>query len=126
MNDLNQNALQDLARERAKIFTPQWFIDLFAGRLGFGDTFWLGNYGVLMFIVPMVVLISGLFYAQSAPAMLSFLRVFAALFGLWSLAIAAALWRAKGRLGRIGGWGWAGLVWTAGTAVYAFFTAATL
>jgi hypothetical protein len=122
MSELNEKQLADLVVERAKIFTPGWFADLLAGRLRFGDTFWLGNYGVLLFVVPAVVLISGLLYAQAPAAMLPFLRLVAGLFGLWSLAVLRALWQIGGR----GGWPVTGLIVTAATALGTLVTAATL
>lgn len=122
MNELNERELADLARERAKIFSPQWFVKLFSARLGFGDTFWLGNYGVLLFIVPAVVLISGVLYAQSVGAMMGFLRAVALAMGLWRLGILQALVR----IGPKGAWPIVGLLWTAGEALAAFITAGRL
>lgn len=122
MNELSERELAELAKERAKIFSPQWFANLFGARLGFGDTFWLGNYGMLLFFVPVLVLISGVLYAQSAGAMMSFMRVFAASMGVWRLGILQALVR----IGPRGPWPIAGVLWTAGEALTAFITAARL
>ena len=122
MSELNKKQLETLAVERARIFTPGWFGDLVSGRLGFGDTFWLGLFGVLLFVVPAVVLFAGLIYALATPATMLFLRLVAGLYGLWAALVLRALWRKGGR----GGWPIAGLATTAVIAAGAFFTAATL
>lgn len=121
-SELNEKQLHDLVEERAKIFTPGWFADLFGARLGFGDTFWLGNFAILLFVVPLVVLVAGVLYAQSAPAMMVFLRIAAGLWGLWLGVIGWVLWR----VGPRGGWPVTGLVVTLASALYALKTALTL
>ncbi|MBZ4021987.1 hypothetical protein CKO11_05880 [Rhodobacter sp. TJ_12] len=122
MSELNKEELAALERERAKIFTPGWFGDLLRGQLGFGDTFWLGLFGVLLFVVPAVVLIGGLLYALATPATFPFLRVISGLYGLWALAIVQALLRRGVR----GAWPVIGVVAATGLALYALSTAATL
>ncbi len=126
MPDMPEKQLEEIAAERARIFTPQWFADLFGARLGYGDTFWLGNYGVLMFAVPAVVLIAGLLYAQSPAAMMPFLKIFAVALGLWRLGILQALVRLRQRVAAGGAWVVIGMLWTAGEALAAFITAARL
>lgn len=125
-NELSPEELEALAQERAKIFSRQWFADLLGGKLGFGDTYWLGNFGVMLFAVPAVVLLAGLAYAQSQPLLVGLMRLCAGIFGLWLLAVLRALWRVKARIGALDGWGWTGLIWTAGSAVGALLTAAML
>ena len=122
MSELNEKQLEALAVERAKIFTPGWFADLFGARLGFGDTFWLGLFGVLLFVVPAVVLIGGVLYAQAAAALMPFFRITAGLYGLWTLGVLQALLR----IGAHGGYPMVGLVVTAGIALAGFYTAVTL
>ncbi|KQB11864.1 hypothetical protein H9N28_11795 [Rhodobacter capsulatus] len=122
MSELNEKQLAALARERAKIFTPGWFADLVSARLGFGDTFWLGLFGVLLFVVPAVVLIGGLLYAQAPGALMPFFRITAGLYGLWTLGVLQALLR----IGARGGYPMAGLVVTAGIALSGLYTAVTL
>lgn len=122
MSELTPKQLEALARERANIFTPGWFADLVSARLGFGDTFWLGLFGVLLFVVPAVVLIGGLLYAQAPGALMPFFRIAAGLYALWTLGVLQALLR----LGRHGGYPVAGLVVTAGIAVCGLYAAVTL
>ncbi|SOB90335.1 hypothetical protein SAMN05877809_101170 [Rhodobacter sp. JA431] len=122
MSELDQKQLEALEVERAKIFTPGWFGDLISGRLSFGDTFWLGLFGVLMFVVPAVVLVAGLLYAQATAAMIPFLKVISGLYGIWALAVSQALLR----IGARGGWPITGMALAAGMALYALYTAATL
>lgn len=119
MNDLTRKELEAIEAERAKIFTPQWFGDLLGGRLGFGDSYWLGNFGVLMFAVPAVVLIAGLLYAQAPGAMIPFLRAVAVIYAAWLLGVLRALFR----IGPKGGWPIFGMIWTAGVAIASLITA---
>ncbi|MFC5737078.1 hypothetical protein [Sinirhodobacter huangdaonensis] len=126
MTELTEREIEKIEAERAKIFTAPWFRDLVAGRLGLGDTFWIGNYGVLLGVVPLVVLISGLLYAQLPDLLTPFLRLFAAALGLWRLVTLRALARARTRLAARGAWPIAGLIWTLGEAITAVVYAATL
>ncbi len=123
MSELNRKQLETLAVERARIFTPGWFGDLVSGRLGFGDTFWLGLFGVLLFVVPAVVLLAGLIYALATPATVPFLRVVAGLYGIWAALVLRGLMLHKGARG---GWQIVGAATTACLAGAAFLTAATL
>ena len=122
MSELNEKQLEALAVERAKIFTPGWFADLLGARLGFGDTFWLGLFGVMLFVVPAVVLIGGLLYAQAAAALTPFFRIAAGLYGLWTLGVLQALVR----IGARGGYPVVGLIVTAGIALCGIYAAVTL
>lgn len=126
MAELTEREIEKIEAERAKIFTPPWFGDLVAGRLGLGDTFWIGNYGVLLGVVPLVVLVSGLLYAQLPDLMTPFLQLFAAALGLWRLVTLRALAKARARLAARGAWPIVGLIWTLGEAITAFVYAATL
>lgn len=122
MSELTQKQLEALAAERAKIFTLGWFANLFGARLGFGDTFWLGLFGVMLFVVPAVVLIGGLLYAEAPGAMMPFFRLAAGLYTVWTLGVLQALVR----LGARGGYPIAGLIVTAGIALGGLYTAITL
>jgi len=122
MNDMPQEELDAIIAERAKIFTPQWFGDLFGARLGYGDTFWLGNFGVLLFVVPAVTLIAGLLYAQAPGVMVPFLQIVVAAYALWLLGVLLA----QIRIGPKGGWAVFGVIWTAGAALSALLTALKL
>ena len=122
MNDMPQEELDAIIAERAKIFTPQWFADIFGGRLGYGDTFWLGNFGVLMFVVPAATLIAGILYAQAPGVMMPFLQIVVAAYALWLLGVLFA----QIRIGPKGGWPIFGVIWTAGAALAALITALKL
>lgn len=119
MNNPTEAEIARIQAERAQIFTPDWFRRLLSGRLGVGDTFWLGNYAVLLGVVPLVVLVAGLLYAQAPGAMMPFLRGFALAVALWRLGIVQALWRARSTRRAKGVWPVAGLLWTLGEAVAA-------
>jgi len=121
MSELNEKQLEALARERAKIFSPGWFADLFGARLGFGDTFWLGLFGVLLFVVPAAVLIGGLLVAEAEGGVSPFVRVLSGLYGLWALAVLRALLS----IGARGAWPISGMIFAAAVAAGSLFTAAT-
>lgn len=116
MNDPTQAELDRILDQRARIFTPGWFRDLIAARLGFGDTFWLGGYGILLALVPLVVLISGLIYAQAPEGVTPFLRGVVGVFGLWRIVILQALLRRGPR----GVWPVIGILWLLGEALACF------
>lgn len=125
MQDPTPEQISQIQSDRAKIFSSGWFADLLSGRLGFGDTFWLGNYGVLLFVVPAVVLISGLLYAQAPGGLLPFLRIVGGAMGLWRVCILRALLTVRRRTGARGAWPVVGLLWTLGEAVSALWYALT-
>lgn len=120
--DMPQKELDAIAAERAKIFTPKWFADLFGARLGYGDTFWLGNFGVLIFVVPMTTLAVGLLYARAPDGVIPFIRILAAAMGIWLLGVTQALVR----IGPKGGWPIFGILWTVGAAITALLGALQL
>ena len=112
MPDIPQHELDDIAEEREKIFTPDWFKSLFAGRLAPGDTFWLGNYGVGLFVVPTIVMLA-LLLAMMAPASMgTVLGAVAGLFGVYRLAILRALVTASRATPGPKGWRITGIVVT--------------
>ena len=108
MPDPSPEELARIQADRARIFHGQWFRDLIAGRLDFGDTFWLGNYGILLAVVPVLVLLGGLIYAQAPEALAPLLRGAALLLALWRGVVLRALLRLRAR----GGWAITGLIWT--------------
>lgn len=122
MSELNEEQLAALEHERAQIFTPRWFGDLLTARLGFGDTFWLGHFGVLLFVMPAAVLVGGLLYAEAEAALMPFLRIVTGIYGLWVLAVLRAMVLRAGR----GGWPVTGYVLSVVIAAAALYTAATL
>ncbi|MCV2879547.1 hypothetical protein OE699_11880 [Sedimentimonas flavescens] len=110
--DMPQKELDAIAAERAKIFTPKWFARLLSGRLSPGDTFWLGNYGILLWVVPALVMLAMLI-AISAPGNLDKLvAVGCAVIGFYRLAILRAQLRTNRATPGPKGWRRAGVVWT--------------
>ncbi|MFT3689775.1 hypothetical protein [Paenirhodobacter sp.] len=112
MPDIDPEELALIQSERARIFSPGWFADLLSGRLGFGDTFWLGIFGILLFVVPVGVLVSGLIYARAQEGVMPFLRIVCGAMGLWRICILRALLIARRRTGARGAWPVIGLIWT--------------
>ena len=112
MANLSQSELDAIHAERAKFFTPTWFGDLFAGRLPPGDTFWIGNYGPALIVVPLLVIVA-LFTAMSAPGHLGALfGIVALVVGLYRLVILSGLLRSVRRTPGPKAWRWIGLFWT--------------
>lgn len=113
MHDMPQAELDEILAERQKIFTPKWFVSLVSGRLSPGDTFWLGNYGVLLFVVPTVVLLAMLLAIAVPGQMAPILYAIALLAGLYRVAILRALISASVSTPGPKGWRITGILWTA-------------
>ena len=121
----------DLTRsiaERRRIFTPHWFGDLLSGRLGLGDTFWIGNYGVALIIVPILVLVpllTAIFLGPGAHRIVS-LVLYGAL-TVYLVLLTRAVLRTARRVPEVGGWRFAGIAITViQAALAALFTWAFL
>lgn len=114
----DHDELEAIFEERAKFFTPKWFGDLLAGRLAPGDTFWAGNYGPALVVVPLIVILA-LFTALISPGHLGgFFGSFAVAAGIYRIAVLVGLirsvWRAEAGPTF---WRWAGVLWTVFEAV---------
>ena len=85
----NQNELDKINADRARMFTREFWVSLLKGREGLGDTFWAGNYlaGLLFLPIVVVLLFVPAFYGLIAPAFV--------IFGLYLLVVACAVWLAK-------------------------------
>lgn len=60
--------MSDAPDNNSRIFRPDWFRDLLAGRLSLGETFWVGNYGTALFHQPLVVFLAILPVPRLVPA----------------------------------------------------------
>ena len=110
--DMPQKELDAIAAERAKIFTPKWFARLLSGRLSPGDTFWLGNYGILLWVVPALVMLAMILAMSNPVAMLPTLQAFAGIMGIYRVAILRALIAATVSTPGPKGWRITGILWT--------------
>ena len=110
--DMPQKELDAIAAERAKIFTPKWFARLLSGRLSPGDTFWLGNYGILLWVVPALVMLAMILAMSNPVAMLPTLQAFAGIMGIYRVAILRALFAATVSTPGPKGWRITGILWT--------------
>lgn len=70
MNDEMQSENKALWDERSKILRPEWFGRLFGAKLGLGDTFWAGHFGIQLLLVPIGVFGFGI-ASMSAPSVAS-------------------------------------------------------
>ncbi len=120
--DTPQAELDAIRAQRAAHFTRAWFADLLKGRLSFGDTFWMGNYGALLFVVPAVVLLAYILRVSTVSAMAPTLGAIAGLAGLYRLSLARALILVGRKTGLLG-WPLIGLLWTLGEAAALFHSA---
>ena len=114
--DMPQKELDAIAAERAKIFTPKWFARLLSGRLSPGDTFWLGNYGILLWVVPALVMLAMILAMSNPVAMLPTLQAFAGIMGIYRIAILRALIASTVSTPGPKGWRITGILWTAAEA----------
>lgn len=113
MTNPSEDELHDIAETRAGYFSPRWFADLFGARLGFGDTFWIGNFGVLLFIVPLAIFAS-LMMAYVSPYALEMLyKSVAGALALYRIAVFQAVLRTGGQSAAPLGWRFAGIGLTA-------------
>lgn len=66
---------------------------LFGARMAFGDTFWVGNFGVLLVVVPAGFLIALFAQMQSPTGAMAVLTLFGLAYGIYQLALLPALIR---------------------------------
>jgi len=117
MANLSKSELDAIHAERTKFFTRQWFGDLFSGRLSPGDTFWAGNYGPALIVVPLLVIVA-LFTAMAVPGRLGPLFGSVALgAGIYRLLVLTGLVRSIARVSGPKVWRWIGVFWTLFEAV---------
>ena len=113
MTNPTETELEEIAETRARYFSLRWFKELLSGQLGFGDTFWLGNYGVQLFTVPALMLVVGLIVASAPGALNGFLGGVFAASAVWQALLLLALFKVRARTSARGGWVLAGLLLTA-------------
>ncbi|TNE70079.1 hypothetical protein [Celeribacter ethanolicus] len=104
--DLTPANESEIEAERARMFTLGFWKSLLAGREGLGDTFWAGNYLAALFFVPVYVLLIAI------PPLYGLIPVVFALFGIYLLFVARAVWLAKPKGDAGKGWKIAGVIWT--------------
>jgi hypothetical protein len=118
-------AIRQTLEARHAYFTPAWFLRLLGGRLGLGDTFWIGNFGVLLIFVPgFFAIFSILLMAGANPSVIPIVG------GLWCLGMAVfyalltrAVFVAAIRSPQADPWRWIGVAVTAANAVGLGFAA---
>jgi hypothetical protein len=108
MADLDKTTLENITAMRATYFTPRWFGELLRGRLTPGDTFWIGNFGIELFVVPALVFGTMLLALSNPSATAPMLGVAFASTGLYRLALLRGLWITS-RVAGLSGWHWTGL-----------------
>ncbi|AJE48186.1 hypothetical protein [Celeribacter indicus] len=104
--DLTPENEGEIRAERARMFTFGFWKSLLAGREGLGDTFWAGNYLAALFFIPVYILLLAI------PPFYVLIPVVFALFGIYLLFVARAVWLAKPKGGAGIGWKIAGVIWT--------------
>lgn len=114
MTNPSPQELRAIHAQRARTFTPRWFAALFGGRLGVGETFWMGNLGVAMVVVPVALLILMLLLKSDATGAAGMFtsELFLGL-GLYRAALLRGLWKSFRASPLKDGWGWTGLAATA-------------
>jgi hypothetical protein len=112
------DGLDDLERsldERRKYFSPDWFRKLLKAELSLGDTFWIGNFGILLFVVPLQVLVLIMLLGSDVGA--GFVRGWQIFFwtvnALYFLALARAVFITARSTPEVGKWRWVGVTYTA-------------
>lgn len=117
MANPTQAELDAIETERRGFFSRDWFARLLSGRMAVGDSFWMGNFGVALALVPVLFMIALALAVVAPGAMTVGLALALLLTGIYRLALLRALWISLRRAGwRPLGWGIAGLVLTAAIA----------
>lgn len=116
--DSDQDRMATLSA-RKDYFRPAWFGALLRGRLGLGDTFWVGNYGVGLIFMP-VLIIALLFGPMFLPAGIALWlgRAVLAALALYFAVLTRAVFITARRTPEVGGWRWIGVFLTAAQALY--------
>ena len=92
MNNPSPQELRAIHAARHRSFTPRWFAALFGGRLGVGETFWMGNLGVALVVVPVaLVILLLLLRVDAVGAASAFKSELALLLGLYRAALLRGL-----------------------------------
>ncbi len=114
MTNPSPQELRAIHAARHRSFTPRWFAALFGGRLGVGETFWMGNLGVALVVVPVaLVILLLLLRVDAVGAASAFKSELALLLGLYRAALLRGLWASFRASPLRDGWGWTGLALTA-------------
>ena len=95
-----------LPEDRARQFTPGWFRDLFAARLSFGETFWMGHMGLALVSGPFIG--AGIMLTSPA-ARAGTVAVVLLLAALVQSAVTQAVIRRGMQVQGLGGWRWVGM-----------------
>lgn len=113
--------LTKTTEDRRRIFTPDWFRDLLGARLGLGDTFWIGNYGVALLYVPFVALVPVILWGVglSERGVNIYQGVIWSLITLYMLALSRAVFMTARRTPQVGGWRWVGVALTVANVLIA-------
>jgi hypothetical protein len=102
------------SQDRRRYFTRAWIRSMLQGREGLGDTFWVGNFGMLLIIVPLAALVPVLLSGVGmGPGLLIPLQgLFLALVGLYFVGLGRAVFIVARRTPQAGPWRWVGLAYT--------------
>lgn len=120
MNDQNETGV--------KYFVPSWFLALFRGELGLGDTFWAGSIGGQLIFVPFWM-ITAMFAKMISPDLLTYtLLVITGFYAVYYVLLFRATVVVALRNNTAGGWRWAAivfcLIWAATAVLLAYLTIA--
>lgn len=95
-----------LPEDRGRQFTPGWFRDLFAARLSFGETFWMGHMGLALISGPFI----GAAIMLASPSVRAGVTaVILLLAALVQTGVMQAVIRRGMQVQGLGGWRWAGM-----------------
>lgn len=94
---------------RSQMFRPRWLRRLIAARLGLGETFWGGHYGMQLVLMPVWLLLVVVAPAVFPSAGNALWAGFFLIQTLWSVAVTQAVWRIAPKARVDGGWRWAAM-----------------
>lgn len=110
MADPNEATLQQIERERAAMFRPDWIRALVSGSLPLGETFWGGFLGMQLVLMPLwLVLVA--FIPAFAPGLGWWTTlIFFVLQAVWTASVTQAVIRVAPGARQAGAWRWVAIL----------------
>jgi len=111
MNNSGQSR-DEIWQQRNEIFRPQWFACLFGAKLGLGDTFWIGHFGLQLMMVPFGLVLYVIAYVVNQDRAEAVFYPFSILQLILSIAVFQAVVRVAWRMRQAGKWPWLAILFS--------------
>ncbi|PIE13789.1 MAG: hypothetical protein CSA70_03480 [Rhodobacterales bacterium] len=114
---------EEIWEQRAQVFRPAWFGRLFGARLGLGDTFWIGHFGLQLLVVPLGLVFYSIALVVMPDRPEAVFGPFSIFQVLLSLAVFQAVIRVAWRVRGTGIWPWIAMLFSAANVYVAYYYA---